>query len=264
MYAAAPAAAASFFSARARAGSHRLIEEWGLDDLNERLVGALGLTIQGGPFAGTRLPRLAMREHLGPYLLGTYESELHEWFAAVRADRFRTILDVGAKFGYYAVGLACAFPAAHVIAFDTDPWARRAVREMARANDVESRLAVRGFCRPSDLEACRRGPALLISDCEGFEAELFTKASLDALRATTLIIEVHDELAPGVGTLIRDRFRATHSVESTVSSDARASPVDLAFLPPSDAARALLELRPPQEWLFLRPRASRQQPTGQT
>jgi hypothetical protein len=118
MTAVAPQTATVIMSARARAHSQRLARQWGLIDLNRRLVSHLGAVVQAGPFRGMALTPMTHDEHLGPYLLGTYESELHPWIEHLTGRRFRQVLDVGSKFGYYAVGLGAP------VAVDTDRGVR--------------------------------------------------------------------------------------------------------------------------------------------
>ena len=137
-YRCAPELATEFFSARSRAHSHRLLKQWGCLEVNRALYEHLGDVVQEGPFQGLRLTTLTRSEQWGPYLLGTYESELDSAWEAVFTGSYRQIIDIGAKFGYYAVGLAKRFPSTDVIAVDTDPWARRAVREMAKEFDLKS------------------------------------------------------------------------------------------------------------------------------
>ena len=112
MLAVAPQATTTLISARARAHSHRLVRDWGLLDLNRRLIERFGSRVQSGPFCGMSLSEPTQREHLGPFLLGTYEAELHPWIEQALRQQYRAVLDIGAKFGYYAVGLArqCAIP----------------------------------------------------------------------------------------------------------------------------------------------------------
>ena len=68
---------AQLLSARARAHSHRMVKEWGLTALTEKLLVALGPDVRSGPFQGMKLTPTTHLEHLGPFLLGTYEFELH-------------------------------------------------------------------------------------------------------------------------------------------------------------------------------------------
>jgi hypothetical protein len=252
MFAAAPETATAILSARARAHSHRLVAEWGLLDLNRKLLGRLGPTVQSGPFQGMVLSPMTHQEHLGPFLLGCYEAELHTWIESVAATPFTRILDVGAKFGYYAVGLARRMRGVPVVAFDTDRWARAATREMARANSTPN-VSTAGFCSPRWLDRHLPPGSFILTDCEGYEAELFTRTSASALDSATLLIEIHDNLVPGVGQAVRDRFARTHTIACVTAGEREPLPVDLSFLAPTEAETAAREIRGPQEWLLLSP-----------
>lgn len=250
-----PALATTLFSMRSRRLSHRLVRSWGLTALDDRIVARFGLVVAGGPFAGLRLPAAARAEHLGPYLAGTYESELHPWLARLRGLEVRTVLDVGAKFGYYALGLARWFPAARSVAFDTDPWARRALRAGARLNGLAN-LEVRGFLPPRRLPGFLSGPTLLVSDCEGFEARLLGEASPRELASTWMLVELHEAAAPGVERLLVERFAASHEAEIARRLEREAPPALVELLGAEDARRAVTEARGEQGWLFLRPRGT--------
>lgn len=230
-----------------------MVEQWGCLDLNDKLVSRLGRVVQEGPFAGAVLGPMAMSEHLGPYLLGVYESELDRAWSVVMEGAYPQILDIGAKFGYYAVGLARRFPAANVIAFDTDWWARRAVREMANANRVMN-VQVRGFCDSSWLRRNLRAGAFLLSDCEGYEGELLAAEDVPHLRTATLIVETHEELVPGVKGRIMERLRGSHAVHAVDSgADRRASSRELGFISEKERRLANQEVRNPQTWLLCLP-----------
>jgi hypothetical protein len=197
MYALAPQTATSVMSARARAYSHRLVEEWGLLKLNAKIVDRLGPTVQASLFRGMTLTPMTYREHLGPFLLGTYEEELHPWLESIVATRFARVLDIGSKFGYYAIGIARSMPDTEVVAFDTDGWARSAVSEMAVVNRTP-RVTVAGFCSAKWLDRHLADNSFILSDCEGYERELFCRATTPALDSSSLLIEVHEQFAPGV------------------------------------------------------------------
>ena len=254
MQAVAPQTTTTILSARARAHSHRLVRHWGLLELNQRLIEHLGSQVQSGPFRGMALSELTRCEHLGPFLLGTYEAELHPWIARVLGQRYREILDIGAKFGYYAVGFARHMTDTQVIAFDTDPWARRATREMADLNRTTN-VSVAAYCSPQWLDRHLRPGSLVISDCEGFERELFSEARTPALDSSTLIVEVHDNLTPGAGAALRERFARTHDVSVITEAELVTPDVNLEFLSPEEARAAAREIRGPQEWLLLTPRS---------
>jgi len=257
----APEKMTSFMSARARKHSQRLVKEWGLVDLNHRLLKEVGNSVVSGPFRGLRLTSMTWQEHIGPYLLGTYEQEIHAWWNDIFKRRFDLIIDVGAKFGYYAFGLALRFPSAHVVAFDTDRWARKAMREMALANNVHS-VSIKGFCTAQWLNQNVKSNTLIMSDCEGFEGQLFSEVDLDRMASSTLIIELHEGLVPGVTARIEQRFMKTHDTEK-VTSRSKPFPTELQIrsLTKEEMDRASAEIRPEQQWLRLSPKIDRMRRT---
>src|ERR1035437_8169988 len=120
MYRIAPQWTTALLSARARAYSHEVIASWGSGAVTRKLVEKFGSRVLDGPFAGMILTPMTHAEQLGPYILGLYESELREAWETVLRGSYTQIVDIGARFGYYAVGLAKRYPDASVIAFDTD------------------------------------------------------------------------------------------------------------------------------------------------
>ena len=253
LYLAAPRSAAAIMAARSRRHSHRLIAAWGYTQLNEKLTSHLGRQVVGGPFAGIVLTASADAEHLGPFLLGVYESELDGAWARIFRGEYTQILDVGAKFGYYAVGLARRYPHAAVVAFDPDRWARKALREMIAANHV-SNVRVERFCSPGWLARHLRPSAFIMSDCEGYESQLFVPPVAETLRRATLLIEVHEDQAPGVSARLKELFSGTHAVEVLGTDSPRRAPdVSLAFLTEEEQKLATHEIRGPQAWLLCLP-----------
>jgi precorrin-6B methylase 2 len=253
-----PKVAAVRRAARSRRGSHRDARRKGHVALDRRLIDLAGTRVLSGPFAGLTLTPMTLAEHVGPSLLGIYESELHPWLERLLERRYPQIVDVGAKFGYYAVGLSRRDPSARSIAFDIDPWARRATREVARANGI-STLEVRAFASPAWFDRHLQPGALVISDCEGFERELFPPITTPAADSATFVIEVHEAMAPGVTERLLARFGATHDVvrvptqaEPTVPPELRA--VLRTFT--DEEVRVLTdELRwGAQEWLIATPK----------
>lgn len=249
----APEWTAAVQSARGRARAHRLFRQWGLVELNRKLLAALGPVVRGGPFRGMTLTPMTRAEHLGPFLLGTWEAALHPWLTALAGRPFAQIVVVGASFGYYAVGLARLAPGVSTVAFDTDWWARRATREMAVANNTPN-VIVAGFCSPRWLDRHLAPASLIVSDCEGYEGDLLTCAA-PALDTATILVEAHDAYVPGVAAALRRRFAATHAAAEVVYDPAAVPvpPVDLSFLTPDETRAAVREHRGPQSWLLFTP-----------
>jgi hypothetical protein len=250
-----PRAAIALESARSRSHSHRVIAGWGCGAVNESLIERFGDRVTGGPFQGMTLTPMTRREQLGPYLLGLYEQELHPVWERLFRNSFPQIVDVGAKFGYYAVGFARQFPESRVVAFDTDHWARHALREMVAANRV-SNVEVRSFCDPGWLAANLRDGALVVSDCEGFEGHLFASRPIPALSTATLVIETHDVFVPGTVSRLKSALALTHEIETIPSgaSERDALP-DLGFLNERERDLATQEVRPPQLYLVCTPKS---------
>jgi len=249
-----PRAATQLFSARARAYSQRLAKRWGCTQLNRKMIQQVGNRVLHGPFSGMVLSSETCREHLSPFLLGTYENELHDVWKTILTMQFYEILDIGAKFGFYAIGLARRFPSIPVFAFDTDPWAREATRQMCSANDVN--INVLGFCSPEWMRQHLQKNSFVFSDCEGFEATLFVSVEIPNLASATMLIEIHEQFSPGVENLIRNRYSKSHDIVSIPSRLTTLGPSsELTFLNQQEKQMAVEEFRAfKQSWLFLKPR----------
>lgn len=234
---------------RARRHSHRLNRGWGVAQLSETLFDRLGPRVLSGPFEGLILPRGASAEHVGPYLLGTYERELHGFWHTLPSGSVPLIVNVGAKFGYYSVGLARRL-GAPAIAYDADKWARALLAETAALNAAA--VEIRGQCSRRDLEDLPRG-TLVVIDCDGCEEALLAEPLPRALRHCLLVIEVHDAVMDG--DTLTERLGRTHSMESIASLDASEPPAVLAFLDAELRKLAVEEIRSPQRWLLCRPRS---------
>ena len=227
----------------------------------QTITGFTSSTVIDGPFAGLRFTEDASWADPIPMLLGTYEAELHPYIEAAISDAPEVVVDIGCAEGYYAIGMALRLPHARVRAFDIDPAARRLCADMAAKNEVEERVSVEGLCRPIDLMAAAGPSTLVISDCEGFESELFLNSNvIEALRESTLIIELHDFIVPGVSAEVASAYAASHILQ-LVSAVTR-YPSSLRLRPPgiteAQLLAALHEHRPvrpfPMRWAVLTPR----------
>ncbi|MEO5740565.1 MAG: hypothetical protein ABIS29_08225 [Vicinamibacterales bacterium] len=254
-YTVAPRLAVAVQASRARRRSHRLVKEWGLWDLNQRLAAELGTQVLDGPFAGMTLSALSRAEHIGPYLLGTYEAELHDTWNRLLQRKYNEFVDVGANFGYYAVGLARRFPSTNVVAFDVDGWARKAVAEMCAANDTPN-VSIETWCDPAWLALHLKDRSLVISDCEGYEGALFCEQWVPAFATCTFVIELHEAFVPGVTGQCRAMFADTHAAHMVDTRGDMPLKVRSASLTDEEMLRVSTEPRGPQQWLVLTPLAS--------
>jgi SAM-dependent methyltransferase len=198
---------------------------------------------------------------LYPKLLGSYEREIEAVLERICSTEYTEIVDIGCAEGYYTVGLAMRIKTAKVFAYDINEEAIRLCTKMARINNVSDRLVTGSFC---DLDILKSIPltkkALIISDCEGYEKELFTKESATILAPHDLLIEVHDLIDIEISSYIRKNFEATHEIEVYQSIDDinKARQYDYEELKGFDlSARKLIlaeKRKATMEWFYLRSR----------
>lgn len=213
-----------------------------------------------GPFAGMAYIPRAFYGMVEAKLLGTYELELHPVINQVIAEAPRTIIDIGAAEGYYAVGLAFRMPASHVVAFEMEARGRQLLAQLAALNGVQDRIRVLGA---ADVPALRdalgkaAGGVFVICDVEGYEDVLLDPQAVPDLARAAMLVEIHDHLNPGVGDRIEARFNRTHEVRILHSR-----PRTLADLPPGlatgdvEAADAVWERDQLMRWFHLSPRST--------
>jgi hypothetical protein len=223
------------------------------------LADELGYTVQTGPLEGLRFPKgdLSHVDALMPKLLGTYEQELCAAIQRVLSREPTHFIDFGAAEGYYAVGVALKTLSTRVLAYDLAPSARAACRTLAEENQVAARVEQRGRARLTDLSAGELRDAFLMSDIEGQEMDLFSEEVLPRLVRTTLIIEAHETLRPGVSKSLLARFADSHDadvVDVTYPRPPLFGTVSQYFAP-EDLADVMYEGRPSARWMILEPRA---------
>jgi len=179
------------------------------------------LTVKHGPFQGMIYPASkSAGSALIPKLLGSYERELHPVLEKICSAGYSEIVDIGCAEGYYAVGLAMRVQTATVFAYDTNIEAINLCEQMARRNGVARRVVTGSFC---DAGVLRSIPltqkALVISDCEGYEKDLFTEEVAAHLARHDLLVEVHDFVDIEISAIIRRRFQGTHLITAVQSVD---------------------------------------------
>jgi precorrin-6B methylase 2 len=165
---------------------------------------------------------------IGPYLVGSYEEELHPHLERLLAKAPPLVVNIGASAGYYAVGAARRLPDALVIAVDTEPSALALCRQLASANGVADRVRMKRRVTTGKLRRWLTPGALLISDCEGCELEVLDPVKVPQLREADVIVELHDTVNATISQTILSRFAPTH--DTTVVNGAERSP-DVARYP---------------------------------
>ena len=128
---------------------------------------------------------------------------------------------------------------------------------MAGANRVTDLVEVKGYCSPDWFDTALREHALIISDCEGYERDLFPSIRTRALLTATLLIELHEAMAPGATEAVMSKFRHTHDAQWVQSHSDRAIEwPGVESLSIEELESVAREIRPPQEWVLLTPKAA--------
>lgn len=136
-----------------------------------------------------------------------------------------------------------------MIAIDANPHERKICKEMAAANHVAGRVDFRSWCSPDMwIGLVKERRALIISDIDGGELDLFATEVIAAIRRCDLIIEMHGKDAEENAPFARRFDGSTVKILEHPPSDP-AAVESLPFLG-QDAARMATEYRSFQQGLL--------------
>ncbi|WP_404420327.1 methyltransferase domain-containing protein [Nibricoccus sp. IMCC34717] len=222
---------------------------------------ATNRVIDTGPFTGMRYPwMLSSGSVLIPKLVGTYESELTPAIEQAIERGVDQVIDIGCAEGYFAVGLARRLPDARIFAYDIDDRSRQLCHELAEANRVGN-VEIHAACTAETIiRLPNSAHRLIISDCEGYEIDLFTTPVCQFLAGDTIIVELHDMKREGCKALLNSRLQQSHHVtfvqsETTAIKASRVAHPILREANTFTREAAVSENRgQPMEWLIARPR----------
>lgn len=178
------------------------------------------LRVAHGPFAGMHFPEVRwFGGELFPKFIGSFEQELQDIVEEICKTGYSEVVNIGCAEGYYLVGLGMRLPHARLYGFEIDPEVKAFCARMAELNGVANRLELGGFCTAETLAGLPLRRALIVSDCEGYEKQLFNPETAAQLARHDVLIEVHDNFDIEISTHLLDAFAATHSVERIRSVD---------------------------------------------
>jgi hypothetical protein len=209
-------------------------------------LGLYGNIVQNGPFKGMAYPDSGVWVSCRfEKVIGFYEFEVYPWIEQILESkvRFTSIVNIGAADGYFAVGLGRLFEGAPVFAFEAADDRYRSLVRLGELNGLSARLSAGKWCAPADLLSLKVGSnPLVICDVDGYEDILMDPEVVPWLRSATILLEVHEFLAPDLdeegkraferkhpflvrdmGKKIRARFQGTHEIDERLVS---AVPVD--------------------------------------
>lgn len=179
------------------------------------------LIVQDGYFKGLKYPSfVSFGSSLFPKLSGSYESELFPFFKEIENKNYNIIIDIGCAEGFYAVGFALKFPNAKIYAFDIEEKARVLCNDMAISNNVEKQIFISKAFTPQHLKQIDVNlSTFIICDCEGYERTLFNYDSIESLKKTDILIELHPMHEKDVKEYLFDLFNQSHNLRLISSYD---------------------------------------------
>jgi hypothetical protein len=220
--------------------------------------------IMNGPFKGLRAPSTGIGPDYYTQLVGIYESTLIPTIETIIARQPRVLVNVGAHWGYYALGLAMRCDQSHVVAYEMDRSRADVLRKYRRLNDLEKRVRLRGVCSPESLErdVAESEGAVVIMDVEGAEDALLDPARAPGLRRAEIVVELHEHLVSGVKERLRTRFADSHSQVLLPYETGSINFQTMGWVPSHPLFRGILDRmmeegrEAPMSWLHLLPRSS--------
>lgn len=247
-----------------QAADHR---GWGYDRLTAQFTAATDYTVLGGPYRGMKYfgpPRIPIVDQVPTTkLIGSYESELHQWIETLVTRDFPTVIFIGSGEGYHPVGMARRMLQTRFVVFDTLIAARQACKSLAEQNGVKNRMQLRGFCGAESLLDLELAGSLIVSDCGGAELTLLDPTIYPQLRLATILVETHDAFDSRISSRIVAKFRGTHRIDLVAAATRDPKKYQLPGDLSEDQVRMALDEQrkpttdgKPQLWGLLTPYAS--------
>lgn len=218
-------------------------KSWRLKSMHATAMARLGPIVRNGPFKGLAYLEQSKGTTWLNRILGTYEAGLHPVLESLLQNPYDVVINIGCAEGYYAVGLSTLCPDVPVFAFDSNPEARFACSTLAQLNDRSHKIKVFGACTPDLLASALKGRCLVVCDCEGYEADLFTSQLLNRLEYCDLIVELHPWIHSDISDVLQTRFRTTHSFRMIHQTPFRPRPKDVSVFHWFDRPLATYEER---------------------
>lgn len=193
--------------------------------LNEKIV-------LNGPFKEMQYGSIgALCSTFIPKIIGSYECELHDVIEEIIINNYSEVWDVGCAEGYYAVGLALKMPNTKITAFDIELDARKNCFELAKINSVTERVIICEKCDSNLINNSNFTNGLILSDCEGYELEMFENVNLNETKFDCLI-EIHEwPLERNVEKRMIEKFSPTHEIIKIYSKSDMRKAKEYSFIP---------------------------------
>ena len=113
--------------------------------------------------------------------------------------------------------MARRMPKTKMWAYDINPAAQEACRQLAQKNDVSERIEIGALFGPENFAQFANEKTLVMCDIEGAERELLDPALAPELAGMDIIVESHECIIKGLTQTLLDRFSSSHDI--TMISD---------------------------------------------
>ena len=191
----------------------RHLAKWRSLLIQNTIVERSGTIVLQGLLSGLDFLRTSAEGCHVAKLLGTYEQPLQAPLGELLGESaYQSIINIGCAEGYYAVGLARLVKDITSYAYDTNPNARKACRELAEKNNVTERMVIGELFSHADFARFSGIKCLVLCDIEGAEKELLDPILAPELAALDIVVESHECLIPGITELLINRFKDTHDI----------------------------------------------------
>lgn len=175
-----------------------------------------------GPFTGIKMRKESFYSSIYGKLLGSYESELHEFINMILKIQPSLIIDIGAAEGFYACGFATKCPNAKIIAYEADSRFRYFLKRNCIENKVEKNVEILGECLPNNLNQAldkKNEKVFILCDAEGSEHEILDLERCPGLANAIILVETHEFAVPGVTKFLKNKFQNTHKINEIYSCE---------------------------------------------
>ncbi len=196
----------------------RFVQEYLDTTLKEFTDNIFSTTIPYGLFKGIQIANFQdLQAGIAQKFLGIYEFEIAPYFSTLLENNpYDFFVDIGAAEGLYAIVFDRAIKKsghpATIYAYEMEYCTRAMLRKRLADNGVTNAEILDEFSISTldEIDTSKRG--FILSDCEGFEAEIFTDANLSKFANCDMIIETHDNFAPNATQKVMDVLSKTHDV----------------------------------------------------
>lgn len=153
--------------------------------------------IKYGPFSGLRLSKNPWwgKSDLGSMCLGIYEEEILKFLFSDQLNDRKTLIDIGAADGYYAIGLLKSKRINKAICYEISNDGQETILSNWKLNEEPGEIEINGDVfddfinknKSTDFSQC-----ITIIDIEGAEFLFLSKQILEFIKNSYVLIEIHN------------------------------------------------------------------------